>query len=27
VLGQMGLRLPLVHPETAWLLHLSRTET
>jgi alpha-galactosidase len=25
VLGQVGLRLPLVHPETAWVLHLART--
>jgi alpha-galactosidase len=23
-LGQVGLRLPIVHPETAWLLHLER---
>jgi alpha-galactosidase len=26
VLGQVGLRLPVVHPETAWLVHLVRTE-
>jgi alpha-galactosidase len=24
VLGQIGLRLPIVHPETAWVVHLSR---
>ena len=26
VLGQVGIRLPLVHPETAWLLHLERVD-
>ena len=26
VLGQVGLRLPVVHPETAWLVHLVRVE-
>jgi alpha-galactosidase len=26
VLGQIGLRLPMVHPETAWLVHLVRVE-
>jgi alpha-galactosidase len=26
VLGQVGLRLPIVHPETAWVLHLERVE-
>jgi alpha-galactosidase len=26
VLGQVGLRLPVVHPETAWLIHLVRAE-
>jgi alpha-galactosidase len=26
VLGQVGLRLPIVHPETAWLIHLVRVE-
>jgi alpha-galactosidase len=27
VLGQVGLRIPMVHPETAWLIHLAREET
>lgn len=27
VLGQVGLRIPMVHPETAWLVHLARAET
>jgi alpha-galactosidase len=26
ILGQVGLRLPVVHPETAWLVHLVRVE-
>jgi alpha-galactosidase len=26
VLGQVGLRLPIVHPETAWIIHLVRIE-
>jgi alpha-galactosidase len=26
VLGQVGLRLPVVHPETAWVIHLARVE-
>jgi alpha-galactosidase len=26
VLGQIGLRLPVVHPETAWLVHLARVD-
>jgi alpha-galactosidase len=25
VLGQVGLRLPIVHPETAWAIHLAKT--
>jgi hypothetical protein len=27
VLGQVGLRLPMVHPETVWVIHLARVET
>jgi alpha-galactosidase len=26
LLGQVGLRVPMVHPETAWIIHLSRVE-
>jgi alpha-galactosidase len=26
VLGQVGLRLPIVHPDTAWVVHLARVE-
>jgi alpha-galactosidase len=26
VLGEVGLRVPIVHPETAWVIHLQRVE-